>query len=98
MSTVDLNNLGPNYDVNIATSERDDERAHRHSLEMADARLKRTKEYVRFFVTLAGIMLFCGYAVVRLAEPESSSEEKKWAMAALTAVVSASVGYLLPRA
>jgi len=95
-STIDIGSLANdrNLTVEVKTAESIEERAHRLSEAALDNKARRTKDLWLFFVLLAGVSVVGGACLMASIDSKTSAEDKKWATAMLTSIVSAGVGYL----
>ncbi|MBI3258250.1 MAG: hypothetical protein HYZ54_02030 [Ignavibacteriae bacterium] len=87
MPQIDINELANNPKLNLSITSSQDEPPQ-------DASIRRFKEVVLFFVTLAIILCvfsFCGYMLL---SSHFSVDDKKWATAVESSIVSALLGYL----
>lgn len=94
--TLDINSLAntPDWEVEVKTAESPEERAHRLSEASLDNRARRRKELWLFFTLLVGVSVVGGASLFASVDRNTSAEDKKWATAMLTSIVSAGVGYL----
>lgn len=92
MTTVDLNTLIKQGAVTITPPEPDDVRQSRLRREEADATARRHQEYVQLYATLValgGLSGLCAFFLIT----SNDGEIRRWAMAVLVSVVSATTGF-----
>jgi hypothetical protein len=86
------------YDVSLRSEEHPEDRAHRHRVEWLDARFQQGKSTFLFVFALGGVIMVLWYCVETIREPTTIPEEKKWALAALTTIVSGLLGFVTGKA
>ena len=87
MPQIDINELANNPKLNLSITSSQDEPAQ-------DAFIRRFKEVTLFSFTIILILfvfLFCGYILL---SSHFSADDKKWATAVESSIVSALLGYL----
>ena len=86
MNQLDLNNPPPDHKLSV-------------SVELAETPgergLRLWKDGALFFFSLVCVGILVGFCVYTVASGTVSPEEKKWAMAILTATTGGLVGYLI---
>lgn len=60
-----------------------------------DAKIRRIKECLLFFIVLIMILGVFGYCVSVLFDVKSLDDERKWATIVITAIISALLGYVV---
>lgn len=90
----DLVKLAKGYRVELKSHELPQELESRLRKEEADAALERRKNLLLFLTAIAGVVAVAALCAFVAARPGSSADDKKWATAVLTSVVSAAVGFL----
>ncbi len=90
----DLVKLAKGYRVELKSHELPQELESRLRKDEADAALQRRKDFLLFLAAVLGVGSVAALCVVVAVRPGSSSDDKKWATAVLTSVVSAAVGFL----
>lgn len=66
-----------------------------HEEHLIDAKIRRIKDCIVFFVVLTMILGVFGYCVAVIFNVRSLDEEKKWATIVSTAIISVLLGYLV---
>lgn len=87
MSQIDINELANNPKLSLSITSNQDENP-------ADARIRRLKDIILFSVTILlslCIFSFCGYVLI---SNHFSADDKKWATAIASSIISAFLGYL----
>ncbi len=87
MPQIDINELANNPKISLSITSVQDE-------EPQDAYIRRFKEVVLFSVVLILVLcafLFCGYILL---SDNFSGDDKKWATAIASSIISALLGYL----
>jgi len=74
------------------------EARHKRDQELAETRHKRWRSTTLFAVTLVGLGFIFWLCVRTLSNPQASQDDKKWATALITSIVSGSVGYITGKA
>lgn len=91
---VDLELLAKQAHFEIKTHELPQELESRLRKEEADAALQRRKDFLLFLAAVLGVGGIAILCIVVAIRPSGSADDKKWATAVLTSVVSAAVGFL----
>lgn len=87
MAMIDINEIANNPKLSLSITSNQDEHPK-------DACIRRTKEIILFVVIIILIVCafsFCGYVLL---SNHFSSDDKKWAMAIASSIISAFLGYL----
>jgi hypothetical protein len=98
---LDINEWGKLYDVydvSLRSQEDPQERVHRHRVEWLDARVQQGKSIFLFVFALGGIGVVLWYCLTTLLEQTTAPDEKKWALSAVTAIISGLIGFLTGKA
>jgi hypothetical protein len=74
------------------------EAKHKRDQELAEAKHKRWRSTTLFAVTLIGLGFVFWMCLRMLGNPQASQDDKKWATALITSIVSGSVGYITGKA
>jgi hypothetical protein len=101
MAQLDINELAGRYDVydvSVRSQEDPQEQAHRHRIEWLDARVQQGKGVLLFVCALGGVGVVLWYCVTTLLAPTTAPEEKKWALSAVTSILSGLIGFLTGKA
>lgn len=99
---LDLNEMahraGHEVDVRVKSAETAEELASRLRREEADARVARIKDLVFSGAFPILVVVVAGFCLWTATRDGSSVDDKKWALALLTLIVSGGVGYLTGKA
>jgi len=94
---IDLNDLANRHQLSIVPREEPDQRDSRIRIEEASAAHGRRKDLLLLtsaLVVIGVALCLCVWAIVR---EDSTTEDKKWAVPLLTAIVTGLLGYVVGR-
>ena len=98
---IDLNELAQrqenNIEVQVKSPEPPEELLSRLKRQEADAKHERIKALIGYVAALLGMFFVCGFCVWVAVSSRSSADDKKWATAMLTSIVSLWGGYVAGR-
>lgn len=98
---IDLNELAQrqenSIEFQVKSPEPPEELLSRLKRLDADAKYERIKALIGYVAALAGMFLVCGFCLWVVIHSRSSADDKKWATAILSSIVSLWGGYVAGR-